>query len=114
MIGRFRAYRDPARYPRLNLAYDFVLDSLLILFVDAVLRIFYLLIELLAWLVPTHDVPHDVQSYLPVEVTRGLVTIADGVSIVAFLVVAVGTLGKLMKVVFWNRQENDSERETDG
>jgi hypothetical protein len=114
MIGPLRRFKNRSRYPRLNLAYDFVMDALFILFVDVVLRIFYLVVAVLARLVPTHDVPEDVHSYLPVEVTRGLVTIADGVSLLAFSVVAIGTLVRLIKVVFWSNEENSSEQETDG
>jgi hypothetical protein len=73
---------------------------MLILFVEGATRLLYVLIELLTRRVPTADVPDDVQSYLPIEVTRGLVTIADGVSILAFVIIAVGTLVKLVAIQF--------------
>jgi hypothetical protein len=98
-------YKDRRRYPRLNLARDFVADLLLILFVDGATRLFYVLIELVARLVPTEDVPHDVQSYLPIEITRWLVTVADGASILAFVIVAVGTLWRLVALQFSGEDE---------
>jgi hypothetical protein len=72
----------------------------LILFVDVATRFFYVLIEVLALRVPIADAPHDVHRYLPIELTSGLVTIADGVSILAFVIIAVGTLVRLVGVQF--------------
>lgn len=82
-------------YSRLNLVRDFGADLLVILFVFVATRLFYLIVVLAAQLFPTGDAPHDVQSYLPIELTRVLVTVADGVSILTFVIVSIGTLVKV-------------------
>jgi|SRR5215216_1258019 len=94
-----------SRYSRRKLFADFYKDLLLIAVVNLALRVFYVYIELVARVMPIGDVPPDVQSYLPISVTRGFVTIADGVSILTFAIVAIGTLLRVVAVQFSSRKD---------
>lgn len=91
-------YRDRVTYPRFNFAIDFVLDLALILTINLSVRGFYFLMTYIAMLGPANEIPEQAHSYLPVDVTRWLVTVTDGVSIIAFLVIAISTIVKIARV----------------
>jgi hypothetical protein len=83
---------DKERFPRLHFALEVTRDLLLIGFVDTAVRIFYLGVLWVHALLPSTNPPPDLHSYLPVVVTRWLVTVTDTVAIFTAVLMGVSAI----------------------
>lgn len=88
-------YRDGSKYPRLNYLNDFIRDLILIAIIDVSIRLFHYFIKMLSEYLPVSNPQPELEPYLPLSVTRTLVTIFDGVAIVILIIISFFTVIKI-------------------
>ena len=98
ILQLFQSWRDQKeKYPRFNFLFDFFKDIFSVLVVVAGLRAFHACVLWLHKTIPVEENPGGVESYLPLQITKTLVTIFDIVALVSIIINAGFTLAKTVK-----------------
>ncbi len=108
ILQLFQSWRSQReKYPRFNFLFDFFKDIFSLLVVVAGLRVFHACVLWLHKTIPVKENPGEVESYLPLQITKTLVTIFDIVALVSIITNAVFTLAKTVKKQ-WEEFRNES------
>ena len=108
ILQLFQSWRGQReKYPRFNFLFDFFKDIFSVLVVVAGLRIFHTCVLWLHKTIPVEENPGEVESYLPLQITKTLVTIFDIVALVSVIINAGFTLAKTVKKQ-WEGFNNES------
>jgi hypothetical protein len=101
---RLQSLNNSERHPKIHFVLDFVQSLVLIGIVLLAVRAFQSLVGWAGTWIPGHEVPADLESYLPVVLTRWVVTVLDAVSMILIAIIGIGTVVKVCKEHFKRRK----------
>ncbi len=108
ILQLFQSWRSQReKYLRFNFLFDFFKDIFSLLVVVAGLRVFRACVLWLHETIPIEENPGEVESYLPLQFTKTLVTIFDIVALISIIINAGFTLLKTIKKQ-WEEFRNES------
>jgi len=91
---------EKTRFPKLHFVLEFLQHCGLIWAVDLIVRLFAKWIAFIEPFLPLSDPPQDLTPYIPVSVTRVLVTVMDAVAILLSIILGIVTIIKIAKL-YW-------------
>ena len=105
-MGFFQNISDEHSYPRLSVLVCFTKDLLIVAGVSLATRLLHQFIRMLSIYLPLDQSQHDVESYLPLSVTRSLVTFSDAVAVLAMLIISLVTITRIAMLSFKSLRGN--------
>jgi hypothetical protein len=105
-MGFFQNISNEQRYPRLSILVCFIKDLLIVAGVSLATRLLHQFIRILSIYLPLEHSQPDVESYLPLSVTRSLVTFSDAVAMLAMLIISIVTVSRIAMLSLKNLRGN--------